>query len=125
MDSNPTYVPGPVRLARPLIQGFCQSSFCPPEHRWHARTTLPVLALFVAMIEEPTSAGLAWEALVPDALLEASLDADPDEHEFLRDLLDVSASFYGFLGERGLVPARRARAIRARLAQLALGMRAA
>src|SRR5690606_3896286 len=87
IDSDPSYVPAPVRLARPLIQGFCRSRHCPPEHRWHARSTLPVLALFVGMIEEPSSRGLAWEALDPDALLRASLEVDPDERAFLRDLL--------------------------------------
>lgn len=123
IDSDPSYVPGPVRMARPLIAGFCNSRFCPPEHRWHARSTLPVLALFVAMIEEPTSAGLRWDALDPDALLRASLEVDPEEHAFLRDLLDVSAAFYAFLAEERHLPASRAKAIRTRLARLALGLR--
>ncbi len=122
-DPDPTYLtPPPIRLARPLIQGFCRSPLCPPEHRWHARATLPVLALFVGMLEE-SSRGLSWEALDPDALMGASLEIDPEEHGFLRDLLDVSASFYGFLAEQGLVPTLRAHVIRARLVQLALGLR--
>ncbi|HEY8430868.1 MAG TPA: hypothetical protein VIL20_20955 [Sandaracinaceae bacterium] len=123
IDSDPSFVPAPVRLARPLIQRFCRSRHCPPEHRWHARSTLPVLALFVGTIEEPSSRGLAWEALDPDALLCASLEVDPDERAFLRDLFDVSASFYAFLAEEHLVPGPRASAIRARLAQLAVGLR--
>lgn len=124
-DSSRSYTPAPVRMARSLIHGFCGSVHCPPQHRWHARSTLPVLALFVGMVHEPTSRGLAWDALDPDALLGASLEIDPDEHGFVIDLLDVSASFYAFLGDRGVVPRDRARAIRSRLARLALGLRVA
>jgi hypothetical protein len=102
-DSSPVYLTAPVRLARPLIDAFCRSEFCPTEHRWHARSTLPVLAIFVAMTTEPTTAGLGWAELEPDELLRASLDADPDERGFLRDLLDVSGSFYAFLAD-GLRP---------------------
>ncbi len=123
IETDPSFEPPPVLLARPLIRDFTQSPFCPPEHRWHARSTLPVLALFVGMLEEPTSRGLAWDALDPDALMRASLDIDPDERGFLCDLFDVSASFYAFLTERGLVSRADAHAIRARLVQLALGLR--
>lgn len=121
--TDPTYTPRPVLLARPLIRAFVKSPHCPPEHRWHARSTLPVLALFVSMVAEPDASGLPWAALDPEALLSASLDADPAEHAFLRDLLDVSASFYAFLGAEGVVPEGPASAIRARLARLALGLR--
>ena len=123
--TDPTYTPRPVALARPLIRAFVRSDRCPAEHRWHARSTLPVLALFVAMSTEADSDGLAWEALDPDALLAASLDADPSELAFLRDLLDVSASFYAFLGDERVVPAGTAARVRARLTALALGVRSA
>lgn len=123
--TDPTHTPGPVRIARPLIRAFALSEHCPPEHRWHARSTLPVLALFVSMMAEPDSSGLPWAALDPDALLAASLDADPSEFGFLRDLLDASASFYAFLGAERIIPAAPAEAIRTRLAQLALGLRGA
>jgi hypothetical protein len=122
-DSSPVYLTAPVRLARPLIDAFCRSEFCPTEHRWHARSTLPVLAIFVAMTTEPTTAGLGWAELEPDELLRASLDADPDERGFLRDLLDVSGSFYAFLADEGHVPRTSGAAIRARLAKLAIGLR--
>ena len=121
-DSNPAYFSSPVRLARPLIDEFCRSQFCPTRHRWHARTSLPVLALFVAMTVEPTPHSLGWDGFDPDELLRASLEADPHEHGFLRDLLDVSASFYAFLADAGEVPRWRGAAIRARLAKLALGL---
>ena len=120
-DTDPTLAPRPVRLAQPLIDPFVRSAVCPPHHRWHARSTLPVLALFVAMMREPDDDGLAWEALAPDALVAASIEADPTEHAFLRDLLDVSASFYRFLGDQGVVSAEASARIRVRLAHLALG----
>lgn len=122
-DPDPDYTPTAVRIARPLITEFILAPECPPQHVWHARTTLPVLALFVSMCAEPSAAGLVWEALDPDALVHASLDTEPDELAFLRDLLDVSASFYAFLARRGVVSHARAQGLRARLATLALGMR--
>lgn len=124
LESDPVYTPAPVRMASPLIRGFCRSAHCPPEHRWHARSTLPVLALFVAMLEEPTTAGLAWAALEPDALLRAAQDDGDEERAFLRDLLEVSSDFYGYLAEERRVPAQRARAIRARLRELRRGLSA-
>lgn len=114
-----------VSLARPLIERFARSPECPPAHRWHARTTLPVLALFVSMAAPPTDAGLDWEALDPDALVHASLDADAEEPLFLRDLLDVSAGFYRFLAREGWVSERRGLELRVRLTVLALGLSAA
>lgn len=65
-----------------------------------------------------------WEALDPDALMKASLDLSPDELAFIRDLLDVSASFYGFLASEGELSWQCAEALRGRLAQLALGLMA-
>ena len=121
-DSDPCFVPAPIRIARPLFIAFVHSRHCPPEHRWHARSTLPVLALFLAMTAEHDSSGLSWGSLSPDGMVAASLDADPEELGFLRDLLDVSASFYAFLGDEGLVPLATADRIRHRLATLALGM---
>ena len=41
---------------------------------------------------------------------------------FLQDLLDASASFYGFLGAHGELPIATAGRIRARLATLSLGV---
>jgi hypothetical protein len=127
LDTDPLYAPTPVLMARPLIQGFCRSPFCAPEHRWHARSTLPVLALFVATQDEPNTAGLPWSALAPDALYRASRESDPDEREFLRDLLEVSAAFYAYLGAEGRVAPTRAHSIAQRLTALAaqLGRRAA
>ncbi len=121
-DTDPLYTPAPVLLARPLIARFVLAPECPVEHRWHARTTLPVLALFVAMCAEPTSRGLDWGALDADELLRASIGCEDEELGFLRDLLDVSASFYAFLAREGLLPSARARELRARLARLALGV---
>lgn len=122
IDTDPSHTPLAVRMARPLIDGFLGSRFCPPSHGWHARTTLPVLALFVGMTAEPSSAGLSWGSLEPEHLLSVSLDIDPEEHAFLRDLLDVSASFYAFLGEERIIPRQRAAAIKKRLTELALGL---
>jgi len=124
ISTDPTLLPRPVRLARPLIRAFAASRRCPPEHRWHARSTLPVLALFVSMLHEHDSSGLPWERLDPDALVAASLDADPTELGFLRDLLDVSASFYAFLADERLVSPDLAARMRERLGRLALGMAA-
>jgi hypothetical protein len=124
-DSDPLYIPAAVRIARPLIDAFASSTLCPQVHRWHARSTLPVLALFVAMLDETSPARLPWEALSPDSLMAASLDADHEELGFLRDLLDVSASFYVYLGSVGIVPQERARTISKRLTQVALGVRSA
>ncbi len=121
-DSDPRHAPAPVRLARPLIDRFVRSADCPPVHRWHARTSLPVLALVVAMGTETCSNGLRWGELEPEELLRASLDTEPEELDFLRDLLDVSASFYGFLAREGLVSEARSRTLRAGLARLALGL---
>lgn len=124
-SSNPFLPPQPIRLARPLIEGFVRSPHCPVEHRWHAKGTLPVLALFVAMTGEHDSSGLDWEGLDPDLLVATSMEADPTELGFLRDLLDVSASFYAYLTGRGLVPFSRGAEIRAQLGRLAVGMRGA
>lgn len=122
VSTDPNLVPRPVRLARPLIRAFVRSAHCPAVHRWHARSTLPVLALFVSMMEEePDAPDLPWAHLDPDALVEASLDADPSERAFLRDLLEVSAAFYDFLAAEGRVPPRLAEQLRARLAALELG----
>ena len=41
----------------------------------------------------------------------------------MRDLFDVSASFYAFLGEERVVPRHRAAAIKRRLTELAMGLR--
>jgi len=120
-DTDPSLAPHPVRLAQPLIDAFVRSPTCADHHRWHARSTLPVLALFVAMMKDPDESGLRWDALVPDALVAASIEADPAEYGFLHDLLDVSASFYRFLGERGVMSRDGAKRIRLRLTQLALG----
>lgn len=122
IDTDPTFTPAPVRIARPLIEAFCRSPLCPPEHRWHARSTLPVLALFVAMTTDESPRGLAWEELDPEDLLAASLDAEPEEHAFLRDLLDVSGSFYAFLASERVIGAARGREVRRALATLALGL---
>src|SRR5262245_36043495 len=108
LDSDPSFTPTAVRMAQPLVDQFVDSTLCPHSHRWHARSTLCVLALYVGMTTEPHAEGLAWEELDPDGLLSASLEIDPDEHAFLRDLLDVSASFYGFLAEERWVPRARA-----------------
>lgn len=115
----------PLSLAQPLIERFTRSPECPLEHRWHARTTLPVLALYVSMSAAPTDAGPAWEALDPDALVRSSLDAEMGEPRFLRDLLDVSAAFYRFLAREAVVSERRALELRVRLTVLALGLPAA
>ncbi|HJL18938.1 MAG TPA: hypothetical protein RMH99_24970 [Sandaracinaceae bacterium LLY-WYZ-13_1] len=120
-DATPTV----VRIARPLIDAFTRSPRCPPAHRWHARSTLPLLALFVTMCHEPGPDGPDWARLDPEALLAASLEADPAELGFLQDLLDVSAAFYAFLADEGLVDSARAATLRRRLGRLAVGLRAA
>jgi hypothetical protein len=120
-DTDPRLSPIAVRMAEPLIERFCSSRFCPPSHQWHARSTLPVLALFVGMAAPPTDV-LHWEELDADDLLLVTLEIEPEERGFLRDLLDVSASFYAYLGEERIVPRARARQLRLRFAELALGL---
>jgi hypothetical protein len=124
-ETDPTFTPTAVRLAQPLVNRFVESVHCPPAHRWHARTTLAVLALYVAISTEPAGDSLGWGDLDADELMSASLDCDADDAVFLRDLLDASASFYAFLAAEKLVPRERAYAIRSRLATLALGLRGA
>lgn len=115
--------PAAVRRAWPLIERFIRSGQCPLEHRWHARTTLPVLALFVAMSStQGASDALHWGELDPGGLLRATFETAPEEREFLRDLLDVSASFYAFLGREGILAPSRASDLRETLVRLALGM---
>jgi len=122
-STNPELIPLPVRLAAPLIESFIRSGHCPPEHVIHARSTLPVLALFVAMMEEHDSRGLPWHRLDPAGLLQASLDAeDSSEIAFLRDLLGLSSAFYGFLALVGVLRRDEAHPIRCELAALALGL---
>ncbi|MGE0785674.1 MAG: hypothetical protein AB7S26_08295 [Sandaracinaceae bacterium] len=113
--------PRAVRLAQPLIEGFVRSPCCPETHEWHARYTLPLLALWVAMNDDPREEALPWASLDPDALFVHCMDLSPDEPRFIRDLFDVAASFYGFLGTRGVVSMHTSEALRARLAQLAMG----
>lgn len=112
----------PVRVAEPLFRAFVRSAHCPSSHARHALSTLPVLALFVAMIADYDEDGLSWGSLDPDELLAASIEIDPEELGFLSDLLDVSASFYGFLAELQVLPLATADRIRARLARLAFGL---
>lgn len=121
--TNPELIPLPVRIATPLIESFIRSGLCPPEHICHARSTLPVLALFVAMKEEHDSRGLPWHALDPAALLAESLETD-DEGEigFLRDLLSLSCAFYGFLAQVGVLRRDEALPIQTKLATLSLGL---
>ena len=121
-DSDPRLTPLPIRLAKPLFEAFRASHHCVPEHRWHARTTLPVLALFLAMHHEVGEDGLPWGSLDPDALMAASLEIDHEELGFLQDLLDVSSAFYGFLGDVGAMPLATADRIQARLATLSMGL---
>jgi hypothetical protein len=121
-DTDPRLSPRAVRLAQPLVERFVASPFCPAEHAWHARSTLPLLALYIALDDDPRSERVAWESLEPDALLSASLDISPDEHAFIRDLLDVSAAFYAFLATQGELSWSAAEPLRGRLAQLALGL---
>ena len=118
---DPRPAPEPAQAARPLIESFARSPRCPDEHRYHAASTLGLLALFVSMNEsEPDSRGLPWHRLSPDALLGASLDTDGSELGFLRDLLDVSAAFYGYLSERGVLQRAEALTIQRRLVELSL-----
>ena len=105
----------PVAEARPLIEAFVRSPRCSPRHRPHARTTLELLVLFVAMTTERGPEGLPWESLNPDLLLSAALEVDPSDRRFVDDLLGVSAELYEFLGETGLVEASGAIGIAARL----------
>ena len=119
-STDPHLTPLPVRAARPLIDAFMRSGRCPEEHRFHARSSLPLLALFLAMTEEQDSRGLPWHRLTPDALVGASLEQDDAELGFLRDLLDVAAAFYGYLAERGVIRREEAHPIRRRLTELAL-----
>jgi len=121
-DTDPRLSPRAVRLAQPLMARFVRSSFCPVEHVWHARSTLPLLAMYVAMADDVRAERLPWEALDPDALLRTSLELSPSELSFIQDLLDLSASFYAFLGAEGEVSWQHAEAIRGRLAQLAMGV---
>ena len=123
-DSDPRLMPAPVRIAEPLFSAFVRSHHCGESQRWHARASLPVLALFVAMEAEFDEDGLSWGSLSPDALMSTALDADHDELGFLIDLLDVSSAFYAFLGDVGVVPFATADRIHARLATLALGLSA-
>ena len=118
-DTDPT-----MKLAAPLFRAFARSAHCPVEHRWHARSTLPVLAMFLTMCTG-YSGELRWLALDVDALVAASLETEPEERRFLQDLLDVSASFYAFLGATGQVSPLDAHRIRRRLAAHALGLRSA
>ncbi len=119
--SDPNPAPRSVLAARPLIESFARSGRCPEKHRYHAASTLALLALFVAMEDEdPDSRGLPWHRLSPDALVDASLDTDDSEPGFLRDLLDLSAAFYGYLAERGVLQRTEALEIQMRLVALAL-----
>ena len=121
-DTDPNLSPPPVRLAQPLIAAFARSALCPDEHRRHASSTLPLLALFVSMSEELDSRGLPWHRLDADALMEASLECESEELGFLQDLLDLSAAFYGFLAEIGVLRQTEALPIRRRLSELSLGV---
>jgi hypothetical protein len=118
-DTDPRLAPVPVRLAKPLIEGFLRSRYCAPEHRWHARSTLPVLALAVAMTDEPSTVPLPWATLDPDALANDPWLADPAERLFLRDLLDISAAFYLYLADSRALSLERATWIATRLAERA------
>lgn len=123
-DPDPRLSPRAVRLAQPFIQGFVSSPFCPATHEWHARTTLPLLALYVAAGDDPRADHLAWASLDPDALLGECLELSPDDLDFIQDLFDVAASFYAYLGAEGALSWQSAEALRGRLAQLALTLSA-
>lgn len=126
IETDPRLTPTAVRLAQPFVDEFIDSLHCPPTHRWHARSTLVVLALWVGISTEPADDGsLGWADLDPDGLFCASLECDSEDLVFLRDLLDVSSAFYGYLADEGLVPRSRANGIRARLTALAMGLRSA
>ena len=121
--TNPELTPWPVRVARPLIDSFMRSGQCPAEDAVHARSTLPVLALFVSMIDEHDSRGLPWHRLDPRELMAAAVDsAGESDPAFSRDLLAVSSAFYGFLAHVGVLRRDEAYPIRARLASLLLGL---
>jgi len=112
----------PVRVARPLIDAFVRSPRCPSVHRYHARSSLPLIALFLAMHEEHDSRGLPWHKLSPDRLMGMALDAHPEERAFVRDLFDLTAAFYDWLAEYGVLRRDEAFPIRRRLLELALGL---
>ena len=120
-SSDPFLAPAPVLAARPLIESFARSARCPDEHRYHAASTLGLLVLFVSMSDSPDSRGLPWHRLSPDDLISASLDADTPDMGFLRDVLDLSAAFYGYLADRGVLQRAEAFTIQLRLVELALG----
>jgi len=117
----------PVAAARPMIDAFVRSPRCPEAHRGHARTSLALVALYVCTLEENDSRGLPWHRLDPDALASASLEQvageDAPDLRFLGALLDLSAAFYGFLADRGVLRREEAMRIRLRLVELALGFR--
>jgi len=117
-----SFTPMPVRVARPLIEAFARSPRCPVAHRYHARSSLPLIALFLAMHEEHDSRGLPWHRLSPDRLLAKMLEVDPDEPAFVRDLFDLTAAFYAWLAEYGVLRRDEAFPIRKRLLELALGL---
>lgn len=71
--------------------------------------------LFVSMIDENDSRGLLWHELNPAELVAASVEADGESGTaFLRDLLEVSSAFYGFLAHVGVLRRDEAHPIRAR-----------
>ncbi|MFK7989370.1 MAG: hypothetical protein AB8I08_25365 [Sandaracinaceae bacterium] len=121
-DSDPRLVPAPLRVAAPLFERFGRSSHAVEAHPWHAQTTLPVLALFVAMQDGFVDGWMDWGSLDPDALLAASREVDPEDVGFLLELLEISSAFYAFLGDVGEVPLATADRIHARLAELAAGL---
>ncbi|MCB9593934.1 MAG: hypothetical protein H6719_14465 [Sandaracinaceae bacterium] len=110
------------RAARPWIDRFARSPRCPAVHRHHAGSSLLLVASFVSMHEEHDSRGLPWHRLSPDGLAEAMLscDASARGRVFLRDVLDVTSAFYGFLAEAGLLRRTEALGIQRRLVELAL-----
>lgn len=111
------------RAARAPIDRFARSPRCPDDHRYHARSSLMMVATFLSIHAEPDSRGIPWHRLSPDALADAALDCDasPAGRQFLADVLDLTAAFYGFLTEQGILRRDEAFGIQRRLVELALG----
>ena len=106
-DDTDHTTPRPLRLAAPFFGAFLRSGRCPLAHRAHARSSLPLIALFISTLADERHS-LPWERMRPELFAAMALDVDPADRRFARDLLELTAAYYRWLGESELVATARA-----------------
>ncbi|MGF1469148.1 MAG: hypothetical protein ACFCGT_23735 [Sandaracinaceae bacterium] len=110
----------PVQLAIPAIEGFAASRLCPPGLRWHARSSLPLVPLFLSLGGHVSTRRIDWGALDPLELASTSMRqaGNDEELRFLSELLELTAGLYRWLGQAGELDEVTSRRLQTQLLQL-------